>query len=55
MKMGWRWLWNPWISATIAVGTIAISAAIFLLTGILFIFFVLPIPIVFWSFRKRTA
>jgi hypothetical protein len=53
--MPWDWLWSPWVSAGMAIGTIALSIATFLLTGMIFVFFVLPIPIVFWSLRKKNA
>jgi uncharacterized membrane protein len=51
--MAWRWLFNPWVSVVIAVGTIMASITIYLLTGVIFVFFVLPIPIILWSLRKR--
>ncbi|MEW5937382.1 MAG: hypothetical protein AB1665_06165 [Candidatus Thermoplasmatota archaeon] len=53
MKPRIHWLWNPWISVGIALGTIALSIIIWYLTGFIFIFFVLPIPILLLRWGKR--
>lgn len=52
--MSVRWLWNPWISVGIALGTIALSLIVWYFTRFVFILFLLPIPILLLRKARRS-
>jgi hypothetical protein len=46
-------LFSPWFLVGTLILAVVVSVTTFLLTGWLFFFLFLPLPIIFWSRRKR--
>ncbi len=46
------WFFSPWFLVGMMALTITLSVAVFLLTGWLFFFLFIPLPMFFWRRKK---